>query len=119
MKEPQRVSRSQLEARTGRFPGRFWLYFEHASKDDSLIVDTSWLPALPEVRQVLGLLGFRRLQNGSYRAILRDLNGHLRILRTVTKALSALLDEVSLLKCDETMHVGFDNGKRYKVTRTE
>ena len=59
-----------------------------------LVVETSWLPAVPEVIDALKPLGFRRLSSGSYRAVLAGgREDRLGAIRLATKALGVLLQE--------------------------
>ena len=59
------------------------------------IVETSWLPSVPQVTKALRPLGFRRRRDGAYRVVLssEDASDDLRVVRLATKALGVLMAE--------------------------
>lgn len=85
----------ELEKRAGRWNGRFWLYFEFDKGDGSLVIETSWLPSIPEVTKVLRPLGFQRAKSGAYRLRIpkEKVDDHLGIVRLATRAIDVLMKE--------------------------
>jgi hypothetical protein len=78
-----------------------FLYFEIDRKARSVWIETSWLPNLRPVRDVLEPLGFARESRGAWRAKV-ELDNFVGVIRRVTRALELLLMEASdLITSDE------------------
>ena len=64
--------RYKLRARGKYRANHCFLYFEVERKKRAVTIETSWLPDLPAVRDVLGPMGFAREPRGAWRANLAE-----------------------------------------------
>ena len=78
-----------------------YLYFEVDHAQQSVTIETSWLPNLRPVRETLSPLGFERVARGAWRATVR-VEDFVGVSRRTTRALELLLTEAtSLIVSDE------------------
>lgn len=82
----------KLRARGKYRSNHCYLYFEVERKKRAVSVETSWLPDLPLVRDVLGPLGFAREPRGAWRTSV-PIDDFVGVTRRVTRALELLLTE--------------------------
>jgi hypothetical protein len=81
-----------LRARCKYRANHGYLYFEVERKKRAVTIETSWLPDLPAVRDVLGPLGFAREPRGAWRATV-PIDDFVGVARRVTRAVELLLTE--------------------------
>lgn len=81
-----------LKDRAGRSRGRIWLYAAVDETEDVILLETSWLPRIPQIVETLKPLGFRHRKDGCYRAELSAKN-ELGVRRAVGKAFEVMLKE--------------------------
>lgn len=85
--------REILEKKAGKKNGQFWIYFAF-DENENLIIETSFLPDIPEVQKELKPLGFKRRKDGAYEVkISPKEQDQISVLRKVTKAVNILLKE--------------------------
>lgn len=85
--------RENLEKKAGKKNGNFWIYFAF-DENENLIIETSFLPDIPEIQKKLKPLGFKRRKDGSYEVKIGPKEqDQISILRKITKAANVLLQE--------------------------